>query len=324
MGPVRRGAAENPDSLAARIEKLEAAAGGKGDLRVDQLARKVETLSRQFAERTPANAGDGKAMAAAAAELEALRTSVDALSQKVARADDRARSAGMEAKDALDTLRDDIAALRKTVSDVDTRVKAIEARPPATGGKIAALAVAAGQLETAVDSGRPYAGALDSLKALAAGDAAIEEILAKLAAGATTGVPTVAVLSRQFAEIAPKLTVPAAAETGGGWAATLRAKALSLVNMRPVGEGGDASPVTRAERALGRNDLAAAVAALDGVSGPAVSWRARAQSRLEADAAVAAVRTRIVDRLAAETRTAGTGGAAGSGAPSAAATRVTP
>ena len=72
--------------------------------------------------------------------------------------------------------------------------------------------------------------------------------------------------------------------------------------MRPIGEGGDASPVTRAERALAGDDLGAAVAAVDGLGGPAVAWREKAQRRLDADAAIAAVRAQIVDRLAAQAR----------------------
>jgi len=295
--------AQTPAALTARVEKLESAAADQPDAQVAALSRKVETLSRQFAERSTGGAGNGKALAAATAEIESLRASVETLSQKVGQADARARAAGTEAQDALDTLRGEVGALRKTVSDVAARVKAIEDRPPATGGKIAALAVAAGQLETALDSGRPYAGALDRLTALAADDAKIAAALTPLSDSASTGVPTVATLARRFEEIAPTLTVPAQAEAAGGWMATLRAKAMSLINMRPVGEDGDASPVTRAERALARNDLSTAVTALESVPA-AASWRTAAQRRLDADAAVGAVRARIVDRLADEAQTA--------------------
>jgi uroporphyrinogen-III synthase len=297
--------AQTPAALAARVEKLESVAADTSGAQVAALSRKVDALSRQFADRAAGGAGNGKALAAATAEIESLRASVETLSQKVGQADASARAAGTEAQDALDTLRGEVAALRKTVSEVAGRVKAIEDRPPATGGKIAALAVAAGQLETAIDSGRPYAGALDRLKALAADDPKISETLTPLAYSASTGVPTGAALARRFEEIAPTLTVPAQAEAAGGWMATLRAKAMSLINMRPVGEGGDASPVTRAERALARNDLSTAVTALESVPA-AGSWRQAAQRRLDADAAVGAVRARIVDRLADEAQTAET------------------
>jgi hypothetical protein len=249
------------------------------------------------------------------AEMDSLRSSIDSMSSKLAQAESSARSANADVKDAVAALRTELATLRGSLSDIDARVKAIEDRPPATGEKIAALAVAAGQLETAVDSGNPYDGAFNSLKALAAGDTVIEQTLAALEKSTRTGIPTVADLSRHFEEIAPSLMVPATDSAGGGWVETLRAKARSLVNMRPVGDAGDSSPVTRAERALAKNDLAAAVAALDGVPGLAVGWQEQAQSRLDADAALAAVRARIVERLAAETQTADSAGTAKRGTP---------
>jgi hypothetical protein len=189
---------------------------------------------------------------------------------------------------------------------MDERVTALETRRPATGERIAALAVAAGQLEWALDAGRPYAAALERLKALADGDPAVVAAVAALDAWAKQGVPTTARLTQRFAEIAPRLTTPSPAAAGDGWIETLRAKALSLVNMRPLGEAGETSPVTRAERALRQGDLAAAAGAFDGMSGPAAEWQTAARSRLAADAAVAALRARIVDLLAAESQQAAT------------------
>jgi uroporphyrinogen-III synthase len=294
-------------ALAARIDKLEVAAKADSPVlpKVEQMGQKLESLSRQVAALPPGGEGDSKALSALSAKTASLKSSLDALTRKVGQSETRA---GAALKDAMSGLRSEIEQLRQSVSEIADRVKAIEDRPPATGEKIAALAVAAGQLESALDSGKPYTGPLSSLQALAAGDAEIEKALAALEVGAGTGVPTLTALTRQFAEIAPKLTVPSAEGESGSWTETLKAKALSLVNMRPVGDAGDSSPVTRAERALGRNDLAGAFAAMEGVPGLAVSWRDRAKRRLDADAAIAEVRSRIVERLAAETHAkAGTG-----------------
>jgi len=290
-------------ALTARLDKLEAGAVADRAVlsKIAEMGQKLESLSRQVAALPAGGAGDAKALTAMSAEMESLRSSLDAMTRKVSRSETQA---GTELKDAMSALREEMAQLRQSASDVAARVKAIEDRPPATGEKIAALAVAAGQLETALDSGKPYDGALTSLQALAAGDVALEKALSSLSGGAKSGVPTTASLARQFAEIAPKLTMSSPAADGGSWTDALKAKALSLVNMRPVGESGDSSPVTRAERALARNDLAAAVAAVEGVPGLAVSWRDRAQRRLDADAAIANVRSRIVERLATETRPA--------------------
>ena len=318
-GPLVGPPPPGPAGLAERIETLEAAASDAPlRERLQSAETRIETATREIARLRAAGAGDGRAADTVAADLRALRTSIDALGQQIAQADQRAAASERTAADsqaALRALRDEMAALRRAAGAVDERVTALETRRPVTGERIAALAVSAGQLESALDSGRPYAAALDRLKALADGDPAVVEAVAALDAWAQQGVPTMARLTQRFADIAPRLTTPATATAGGGWIEALQAKALSLVNMRPLGEAGETSPVTRAERALRQGDLAAAAGALDGVSGPAAEWQAAARSRLAADAAVAALRARIVDLLAAETHQAATGPGSKRGTP---------
>ncbi|MPY72952.1 MAG: hypothetical protein GEU87_01715 [Alphaproteobacteria bacterium] len=297
-----------PAELAARIDKLETAAAQDDGLqqRLQRAEQKIETVSREAARLRAA--GGGPAAEAVTAELGALRAAIDALGQRMAQAEQRAGASAGAVTDSLAALRDlreEVAALRRSTAAMEERVKTLETRRPATGERIAALAVAAGQLESVLDGGRPYGDALESLKALAAGDQPIGGAAAALDVWAKTGVPTMADLTRRFEALAPKLRAPAEARAGGGWTDTLRAKALALVNMRPLGTAGESSPVTRAERALARSDLASALAALEGVSGPADAWLADARNRLGADTAIAALRARIVERLAAETQRAG-------------------
>lgn len=311
-----------PAELAARIEKLEAAApDAVPDAGLQQRLRRaeqrIEATSRETARlRAGGAGGGGPAAEAVTAEVGALRAAADALGQRMTRAEQRAGASASAVTDSLAALRDlreEVAALRRSVAAVEERVKTLETRRPATGERIAALAVAAGQLESVLDGGKPYGDPLESLKALAAGDQPIGGAAAALDAWAKTGVPTLAELTRRFEALAPKLRAPAEAGAGGGWTDALRAKALALVNMRPLGTAGESSPVTRAERALARNDLAAAAAALEGVSGPAEPWLADARSRLGADTAIAALRARIVERLAAETQRADAASAASAG-----------
>jgi uroporphyrinogen-III synthase len=310
-GPLVGPPPPGPAGLAERIETLEAAASDAPlRQRLQSAETRIETATREIARLRAAGAGDGRAAETVAADLRALRTSIDALGQQIAQADQRAAASERTVADtqaALRAVRDEVAALRRAAGAMEERVTALETRRPVTGERIAALAVSAGQLESALDNGQPYAAALDRLKALADGDPAVVAAVAALDAWARQGVPTTARLTQRFAEIAPRLTAPPTATAGDGWIEALRAKALSLVNMRPLGEAGEASPVTRAERALRQGDLAAAAGALDSVSGPAAEWQAAARSRLAADAAVAALRTRIVDLLAAESHQAATG-----------------
>jgi hypothetical protein len=89
-------------------------------------------------------------------------------------------------------------------------------------------------------------------------------------------------------------------------------KLSELVSVRPVGEdveGDDAAArVARAEAVLAKGDLAGAVAELEGLTGQAAEaaapWLADARARLDAEAALAALQSIAVARLAP----AGSGG----------------
>jgi len=185
------------------------------------------------------------------------------------------------------------------VTAMSGRIKTLEDRPPVSGGEIAALAIAAGQLDAAVAGGGAYRPALDRVRALAQDDAAIVREIVVLDPRADKGVPTVTQLAAGFADIAPKLSTTSP-EAEASWTERLRQKTMSLVKMRPVGKDGARSPVTRAERALEKGDLKAAVAAVDGLSGPIDAWRKDAERRIAADAALAAIRARVADLLPAE------------------------
>lgn len=290
--PSGTGPATLPSDVSDRLDRLESRAP-RGDLpaRLGKLEQRLDAASRNFAKAAVANPGDGKALAALDEQLGALRTGLDNLA---------GRLDGLQGTPAaLDEIRKDVAALRDGMTTMSDRIKALEDRPPVSGGEIAALAISAGQLDSAVAGGGGYRPALDRMRALAEEDAAIVKEIAVLDPRAGKGVPTLTQLAAAFAEIAPKLTA-APAEPETGWTERLRQKTLSLVKMRPIGKDGARSPVTRAERALARGDLKAAVTAVDGLTGPVAAWRGEADARLAADAALAAIRARVADLLAVE------------------------
>lgn len=294
FGPMASGTgtAALPPDIADRLERLESRKP-QGDLpaRLGKLEQRLDEASKNFAQAAVAKPGDGKALAALDEQLGAMRTRLDELA---------GRLDGLQGTPAaLDEIRKDMTALRSGVTAMSGRLKALEDRPPVSGGEIAALAIAAGQLESSVADGGAYRPALDRVRALAEDDAAIVREIVVLDPRAGKGVPTVTQLAAGFAKIAPKLstTLPEAEES---WTERLRQKTMSLVKMRPVGEDGARSPVTRAERALAGGDLKAAVAALDGLAGPIEAWRKDADARLAADAALVAIRARVADLLAAE------------------------
>lgn len=305
--PSGTGPATLPSDVSDRLDRLESRAP-RGDLpaRLGQLERRLDAASKNFAKAAVANPGDGKALAALDEQLGALRTGLDNLA---------GRLDGLQGTPAaLDEIRKNVAALRDGMTTMSERIKVLEDRPPVSGGEIAALAISAGQLDSAVAGGGGYRPALDRMRALAEDDAAIVKEIAVLGPRAGKGVPTLIQLAAAFAEIAPKLTV-APAEAEPGWTERLRQKTLSLVKMRPIGKDGARSPVTRAERALARGDLKAAVAAVDGLTGPVAAWRGEADARLAADAALAAIRARVADLLAVEATASKSGSKSGQRTP---------
>lgn len=289
------------EDLTARLAAVEAASS-KAVTLSGRLAATDERLAVLIRRIEAAPGVDPAEIAALTGKMDEAagraRAALDRISQRLGAVEEQVRTPPAEVMAALSELRAGLAALEKSIAAVEARTTALERQPVISGERIAAIAIAAGQLESAVDSGAPYRAALDRLRALARDDTALQEALVPLDANAGKGVATLAALSARFAAIAPRLAVATA--EAKGWADRLSEKARALVNMRPVGADGDRSPVTRAERALARRDLPEAVSALATVGGAAVAWRETAAARVAADRALAAARGRVADMLARE------------------------
>jgi len=290
------------EDLTARLSAVEASSS-KAVALGDRLAATDERLAGLIRRVEAAPGVDPGEIAALTGKLEEsagrTRAALDRVSQRLGAVEEQVRTPPAEVMAALSELRAGLAALEKSIAAVEARVVALERRPLISGERIAAVAIAAGQLDAAVASGEPYGPALDRLRALARDDKALQEALAPLELEAGHGVATLAALTARFAQLAPHLSVePEKAET---WFGRLREKARAMVNMRPVGAEGERSPVTRAERALAQRDLAGAVQALSTVGGGAVAWRRDADARLAAERALGAMRTHVAGMLARET-----------------------
>jgi len=289
------------EDLTARLAAVETTASKAAGLN-ERLATTDERLADLIRRVEAAPGVDPAEIAKLTGKLEEsagrTRAALDRLSQRLGAVEEQVRTPPAEVMAALSDLRGKLANLEKEIAAVDDRTTKLERRPLISGARIAAIAIAAGQLDLAVASGEPYAAALERLRALARDDAPLQEALAPLDADAAKGVPTLTALAADFARIVPRLAV----DTGQaeGWLDGLMKKARALVNMRPVGVEGARSPVTRAERALADHDLAGAVAALAPVGGEAVAWRKAAERRLAASRALAAMQARVAVLLARE------------------------
>ena len=198
--------------------------------------------------------------------------------------------------------------LRRQSKEMGARLSAFEEAALVGSGREAALALALalGQLRQALGGSAPYSGALSTVEVLAGHDEALAAPLAVLARHAQAGVSTVDRLDARFAAIAGDIVRAEASGAPEGWLGAARERLSALITVRRVGEieGGDAEArVARAEARLGRGDLAAAVAEVEGLDGaPAgvvAGWLDAARARLAAEAGLAALEARAIARLGA-------------------------
>ncbi len=251
------------DKLADLDARIANAEGRMGDM----------VSSRSFADR----------MAELERSLKALSDNTEAV-----------RKLAATAGSALSAIESDVTAVNERLSDIANR-------PVQTGARAAAVVLAVGQLDASVMAGAPYSGALDHLARLVGDDAGFAEPMAALRTYAARGLPTRTELSRRFQQLAPEATRTAKMDAAEGWLDKTVARVSGLVTIRRVDGDptGPAAPVTRAEQALDKDDLEAAVAALKGINGPVSEWVRDAGARLSAEAALATLRGLAIDRLSA-------------------------
>ncbi len=205
---------------------------------------------------------------------------------------------------ALDQLRAEVAAIKKNgaavmsaqvQADLDAKVQATEAKLTAIEQSAQAQAAATltraalGQIAAALDSGAPYPSAI---AALAGADIAVV-----LTDNATAGLPSLQALQASFPDSArTALEAALRANMGESWSERVGNFLRTQVGVRSLTprDGPDPDAIlSRAEAALTAGDVAQALAEIATLPTPAQdalsAWRVRAQLRLDAQAALAAL-----------------------------------
>jgi hypothetical protein len=189
------------------------------------------------------------------------------------------------------------------VARLNARIAALE-NAGARSSEAASAAMAAAGLIEAAQGSRPFGAEFAALRA-AAPD--LPE-LARLARLAAQGAPSRAALAASFPEYAAQ-AASRAREPGKGARLSERIAyaASRIVSVRRVDDVGGAGPdarLARAEAALARGEIPAALAALDGLPPGAQAalapWRAEAERRAELDGAVVALRRHAAEIWAAQ------------------------
>ena len=296
------------DRIAALEQRAPVAADADLTARLEALSQRVDALATRAAENGDDNRAATLAQDLAAARddllarLAPLRERIDAVqAQLSALAETVEQSPGPGLVDRfrelavrLDDTDTELLRLLREYDGVTERLTAVETRPAQTGDPAAALALAIGQLQTAVRDGRPYRADLDRVQALGKSMPALTESLAPLAAHADTGIARMDALQRDFDRLVPQFAKPGAKAVDGSWLDQMLAKAAALVTIRRVGAPADGtdSPVRRAAAALDAGDLAGALAALSDLpdraqlDSEATAWLAAAEARMAALAAL--------------------------------------
>jgi hypothetical protein len=307
-GQLERDLRAGNEALAGRIGALEAGGGEAGQAFAGQLAD-LETRMADLSQSLATASGSLSRMEERLATLEPLQRDLGRLS---ARLDDvqsgiTARDESFRAQDTV--LTNGLTVVGSTVAGLESRLSELEARPIQTGEKIAALALAIGQVEAALNSGRPYRSALNRLYALGRDDPLITdgEAMAALAPWADDGIPDRLALRRRFVEITPQIDRALAGTDEETWLDSVWNSVKGLVTIRRIDGDGDLSPVSRAEIAVERGDLATAAAAFEGAGslGPeGNAWLGQVQARLAAEQEIETLYGLVIAPLAG---TAGAG-----------------
>ena len=204
---------------------------------------------------------------------------------------------------AIESLRSGILSLSVEIAAWSARLAALEAVPTNQGGGgAAALVLAVGQLESAIHTGGPFAGALERVQTFGEGDLIVAGALAPLSVWAEAGIPTEAALRLRFRPLMSELEQPNVPDTANGaWWPRVRRQLSGLVTVRRVGLANSLSPVAQIELAVERGDLERAVAGLAQTS-PSDSetvqaWLVDARARVAAEFALRSLGAHALDLL---------------------------
>lgn len=284
-----------PNQAAAALERI--------DQRLSDLTERETALEQRLSgiEHQLAGAAASGAAPEQAAALRQLADRLSALEQ-------RAPSSSSADAAPLADLTDTTSKLTAGLADLGARLDKLEARNAEAAGSRsdASLLLALGQLRGALDSGRPYAGELATVKILAQARPELAPPLAALAANATSGIASLPALAQRFTqEVAPALLRAPAPPESEGIADRVMARLRSLVVIHRIGDKADPveSAVERAEAALERNDLASAIAALEPLpprdAALAEDWLAAARQRVAGSQALDRLDAGIGEKLTA-------------------------
>lgn len=281
----------------AALERQIASLPKPDSSRIDELVTRLTTLESKPPPEMPPPLAAPQALDVT--RLEALERKLAVLEQKLGALEQKA-GAGPDAGQIVATLAENrrLSTELARLQDEVASLGASSSRPVIREG----LLLAVGQLREAIRRGAPFAAELRTVQALSGDEAALVAALAPLVPLAERPPPARDALLQRFPGLSANaaraaqvgaLSLPAdstAENTLGRWWNGVVQRLSSVVSVRRVGEAeGDTAlaRLARADRAVASGDLAASVAALEGLGGQVAEalapWPTEAKARLAAD-----------------------------------------
>ena len=291
--------------LGQRVEQLEKTVTGRvatSTADADAIKSQLSGLTQRVERLETANGGGRQLESSVAAAKSALQN----LDQRVAAVEAQSSRGASDTAD-LQKLGQEIARLGATATGLANRVGALEHEAQSQNiaelHSDAMLALLLVQIREAVAQGRPFPAEYSTFTTLAR-DPGLKAAAEPLAGAARSGVASHAVLVKRLAELAAGVATASepASETDLGH--KVLAHLRGLVTIRRIEDSPQTEPeaaVSAAQTALARGDLAAAVAALDTLTGAnaeaAGPWLRMAHERLAVEAALDHLQQLLTVRL---------------------------
>ena len=244
--------------------------------RIDELSKQVAPLPGKFSDLDERTAASQASLAAMETRLSAVekRPITEGVSKSAIAAYERELEA---MRQALADQRSEVAKMIADAREMEAQARELK-NQAADKARLAAAGASAARLRAALDGGAEYAAILDELKAAGV------DVPAALAAHAGDGVATLSALQAAFPPAAREaLGAAREASKGSGGIGAFLQRQLGARSVEPR-DGQDADAVlSRAQAALTRGDLQAALSEIESLPDPAraamAGWVAQASDR---------------------------------------------
>ena len=283
------------NALDGRIVLLEDS-GAALDAKISEALKLIENTP------TPESIPDNKSpeIETFANQLTQLSDTQLALQEKLTNAVNADSSALADMAAVMNGLAQLTSTLENKISELDAKItQAASSSANGPGQQAAALVVSISQLESQVLAGKTYSIALQSVNALVENHATLQGDIENLGVYAQEGIVSKLELNRRFSALAPDAQSAYRKANAHDWVDETLENIKGLISVRRIGDDQDLPPVSRAEAALGRDDLIAAIAAMSEISGSAVvsSWIEDAKAHLLVETALYNLRKQAINLL---------------------------